>query len=97
MIRRINLVLALALMASALLLVRVAYESRSAFTELDRSRQTARALEAEFKRLDAERQAQATHARVERLARERLAMRAVTPAVTVYVDDVAPAAGGDRP
>jgi len=92
MIRRINLVLALALLGSALVLVRVAYESRSAFTELDRSQQAARALEAEFKRLDAERQAQATHARVERLARERLAMRAVTPAVTVYVDDVAAAA-----
>ena len=94
MIRRINLVLALALLGSALVLVRVAYESRSAFTELDRSRQAARALEAEFKRLDAERQAQATHARVERLARERLAMRAVTPAVTVYVDDVAAAEPG---
>ena len=32
MIRRINLVLALALLGSALVLVRVAYESRSAFT-----------------------------------------------------------------
>ena len=42
----------------------------------------------EFKRLEAEREGQATSLRVERTARERLAMRAATPAVTVYVNDV---------
>lgn len=88
MTRRLNLLLVLVLIASALALVRVSYESRRAFAELDRARQEQRGLEAEYKRLDAERQAQATHGRVERLARERLAMRPVTPAVTVYVDDV---------
>ena len=38
--------------------------------------------------LEAERQAAATNARVERTARERLAMRTATPAVTIYVPDV---------
>ena len=37
----------------------------------------------------AERQAQATHIRVEKTAREKLAMRTATPAVTQYVDDAA--------
>jgi cell division protein FtsL len=90
--RKINLLLVLALMASALGLVRVAYESRRVFAELDRARAEQRQLDAEFKRLDAERQAQATHARVQRVAREQLKMGSVTPAITVYVDDVATAA-----
>ena len=48
---------------------------------------TAVMAEVEFKRLDAERRAQATHLRVERMAREKLQMRTASPAVTVYVAD----------
>ena len=50
-------VLLLVLLASCLALVRSAYESRRVFAELDKARQEQRRLEAEFKRLDAERQA----------------------------------------
>lgn len=91
---RINLLLTLALLASALYLVRTAYESRRLFAELDRSRNEAARLDTEFKRLEAERQAAATHLRVERTAREKLAMRTATPAVTVYVNE--PASGAAR-
>lgn len=91
---RLNLLLTLALLASALYLVRTAYESRRLFAELDRSRNEAARLDTEYKRLEAERQAAATHLRVERTAREKLAMRTATPAVTVYVNE--PASGAAR-
>jgi len=97
-VNRLNAVLALAIVASSLLLVRTAHESRRLFAELDRARNQQRELELDHKRLEAERQAQATNLRVERMARERLAMRTATPAVTHYVADplAAPAAGGAR-
>ena len=87
---RLNLMLTLALLASSLYLVRTAYESRRLYAELDRAKTAAARLETDFRRLEAERQAAATNLRVERTARDRLAMRTATPAVTVYVDDVAP-------
>jgi cell division protein FtsL len=95
---RINIVLLLALLASALVLVKTSYESRRAFAELERALAEERQLEADFRRLDAERQAQATHGRVERVARDRLKMRTATPAVTAYVQDPLPAGaeGGTR-
>jgi cell division protein FtsL len=92
---RVNLLLALALLASSLYLVRTAYDSRRLFTELDKARDEAARLDTEYKRLEAEREAQATSLRVERTARDRLAMRTATPAVTVYVQD--DAASGVRP
>jgi cell division protein FtsL len=90
-----NMLLTLALVLSSLYLVRTAYESRRLFNELDRAHAEAARLEADAKRLDSERQAQATNLRVERSARERLAMRVATPAVTVYVPDL-PASGVPR-
>jgi cell division protein FtsL len=84
---RLNTVLVVALIVSSLYLVRTAYDARRLYTELDRARTESAKLEVEYKRLEAERQAAATNARVERTARERLAMRTATPAVTVYVQD----------
>ncbi len=82
------------LIGSSLYLVKTSYESRRYFALLDRARNEERTLETEFKRLDAERQAQATHLRVERTAREKLQMRTATPQVTHYVrDHLAPPAG----
>lgn len=82
-------VLLLALLASSLLAVKNAYESRRVFSELDRARQVQAQLDAEFKRLDAQRRAQGTHGLVEKAAREKLRMRTATPAVTAYVFDAA--------
>ncbi len=94
--RKLDLLLVALLLGSSLGLVRTAYESRRVFAELDRARVEQRQLDAEYKRLDAERQAQATHARVQRVAREQLKMSTVTPAVTVYVDDTAATPGATR-
>lgn len=82
---RLNLVLLLAVMASALYLVRTQYESRSLTVQLDRETRLARRLDVEFDRLQVERRAQATPLRVETLAREQLQMRTTTPAITQYV------------
>jgi cell division protein FtsL len=84
---RVNLLLLFAVLASCLVLVQIAYESRRLFTALDRARQQEAQLDTEFKRLDAERQAQATNLRVEAVARDKLKMRAATPAVTLYLAD----------
>ncbi|MEN9417348.1 MAG: cell division protein FtsL [Pseudomonadota bacterium] len=89
---RIHLVLLGVLVLSALLLVRTAYDARRLFAEIDKARSQERVLEAEYQRLDAERRAQATHLRVERVAREKLQMRTATPAVTHYVPGAAGAA-----
>jgi len=83
---RLNFVLLIAVLASGLYLVRSAYDARRLFTELDRAQAEARRLEADQQRLLAERQAQATNLRVEQVARERLHMRAITPALVQVVE-----------
>ena len=84
---RVNLLLAAGLIGSSLLLVNTAYETRRLFSALERAKAEQRQLDSEYKRLDAERQVQSTHLRVERVARERLQMRTVTPAVTHWVNE----------
>jgi cell division protein FtsL len=82
---RLNIVLLLALIASSIYLVRVSYDARRLFAELDRAQSEERLLDTEHERLKTDKQSQATPLRVERTARERLAMRSATPAVTQYV------------
>ncbi len=82
---RLNLVLLIAVLASALYLVRTQYESRRLFTEIDRAGADARKLELENERLQVDRRAQATPLRVEKVAKEQLQMRTATPAITQYV------------
>lgn len=94
MTNKLSVILVLLLILSCLALVKSAYESRRVFAALDRARVEQRQLEAEYKRLDAERQAQATPRLVEKVAREKLRMSTVTPGVTTYVDDVPAAASG---
>ncbi|KQW02522.1 cell division protein FtsL [Rhizobacter sp. Root1221] len=94
---RLNLVLLLALIASSLYLVRVSYDSRRLYTALDIAQNDARKLEIEHERLKSEKQSQATPLRVERVARDKLAMRTATPAVTEYVTYGPAAASGVTP
>ena len=86
---RLNLMLLLAVLVSALYLVHTQYQSRRLFTELDRAVAEARRLDTEHQRLQVEKRAQATPLRVEKLARAQLHMRAATPAITQYVADPA--------
>ena len=82
---RLNLVLLLAVLVSALYLVHTQYDSRRLVTELDKAGSEARKLEIENERLQVEKRAQATPLRVEKLAREQLHMRSASPAITQYV------------
>jgi cell division protein FtsL len=82
---RLNLVLLLAVLASALYLVRTQYESRRLYVELEKATAEARKIEMDNERLQVEKRAQATPLKVERLAKEKLQMRTVTPAITQYV------------
>ena len=82
---RINLALVMAVMASALYLVGVQYDSRRLTTELDRAHTEARRLEIEKDQLQVTQRSQATPARVERLARDKLQMRQAQAGITTYV------------
>ncbi len=94
---RLNLVLLLAVLASALYLVHVQYRSRSLFTELDKAESEARRLTVDNERLQAEKRAQATPLRVEKLAKDQLGMRPATPAITQYIAPQNPASSGAKP
>jgi cell division protein FtsL len=82
---RLNLLLTLAVLASAIYLVHVQYESRRLYVELEKAGAQARKLEVAHEILQAEKRAQATPLRVEKIAKETLQMRTVTPAITHYV------------
>ena len=82
---RLNVVLLIMLLSSSVYLVRVSYDARRLFAELDRAQSEERQLDTEFQRLKTERQSQATPLRVEKTAREKLAMRTASPAITQYV------------
>ena len=95
---RLNLVLLIAVLASALYLVRMQYESRRLYVELEKAAAQSRNLEAENERLQVEKRAQATPLRVEKLAKENLQMRTATPAITQYAtDSSAPKAAASAP
>lgn len=78
---KLNLLLILGVLATGLVLVHNAYESRRLFTERERTKAEGQRLAADAERLKAERHAQATNLRVEQVARERLGMRVITPAL----------------
>jgi cell division protein FtsL len=82
---RLNIVLLMAVLASALYLVRTQYESRRLFVEVEKAQALARKLDIDRERLEVEKRAQATPLRVEKLAKDQLQMRSATPAVTQYV------------
>jgi cell division protein FtsL len=94
---RLAFFLLLAVMASALYLVNVQYESRQLYSDLDRARSKARSIETDFERLQVEKRAQAAPLRVEKLAKEQLQMRTVTPAITHYAIFAGAASAAQRP
>ncbi len=82
---RLNLVLLVAVIASAFYLVHTQYESRRLYAALDRSQAQSRKLDSEHEQLQVHKRAQATPARVQLLASRQLQMRPVTPGITQYV------------
>jgi cell division protein FtsL len=95
---RLNLVLLAAVIASAMYLVQMQYQSRRLFVEVEKAQSLSRKLETERERLEVDKRSQATPLRVEKLAKEQLQMRTATPAVTQYVKLPKPeAAEGAKP
>ena len=82
---RLNLVLLVAVMVSAIYLVHTQYQSRRLFVEVEKAQGIARKLELERERLEVEKRSQATPLRIEKIAKEQLQMRSATPAITQYV------------
>lgn len=104
---RLNVLLLVVLVLSAVLLVRQSYEGRRLFADLERAKSEGRRLESDVHRLQSEREGEATNLRVEALARDRLQMRPITPALTLNASAAAlaasaaasaaaPASGGAR-
>ena len=91
MIARLNVLLLLLMIGSALWLVRVQYDSRRLYSELDREVSLARQLEIDSDRLKVAVRAQAAATRVESFAREQLKMQSASPTTTHYVPDPSPA------
>ena len=85
MLTRLNLLLLIAVIGSALYLVHIEYSARQLYTQMHKAEQETRRIELDFERLQLEKRAQATPLRVEKLAREQLKMRTATPAITQYV------------
>ena len=71
---RINLILLLILTACALGLVTSQHQARKLFGELEREQERAKQLDVEWGQLQLEQSTWAMHARVEKIARERLRM-----------------------
>ncbi len=95
---RLNVVLLLAVIASALYLVRVQYDSRSLYMQIEKAQSEARKIESDSERLLAEKRGQATPLRVEDIAKNQLQMRPASPAITQYVTQgAAPAVEAAKP
>ena len=94
---RLNLVLLIAVLFSALYLVRTQYKSRRLYVELEKTAALSRKLETDRERLQVEKRAQATPLRVEQISKDRLQMRTATPAITEYVRYKQAPAGGVAP
>lgn len=94
---RLNLVLLVAVLASAFYLVHTQYESRRLYTALDRGQAQGRKLDAEHEQLVVQKRAQAASARVQQLAARQLRMSPVTPGITEYVALPVAAAPEARP
>lgn len=82
---RLNLVLAAALVACALLLVNAQYQARRLFIELERAQAMARQLDIEWSQLQLDQSTLGKHARIEDNARRNLSMVPVTPPRTQYL------------
>lgn len=83
---RLNLLLLLAAVACALAVVSANHRARKLFVELEREQNRMRELEVEWGQLQLEQSTWAAHARIEKIARERLGMRVPPPAQVLSLE-----------
>lgn len=87
---RVNALLILLLLACALGVVAAQHKARKLYNELEREQERMRQLEVEWGQLQLEAGTWAAHARVERIARERLHMLPPAPGQVLVVEAAAP-------
>jgi cell division protein FtsL len=90
-VARTNLILLVVAVVCALGTVASNHRARSLFAELEREQARMRDLDVEWGQLQLEQSTWANHARVEKIARERLHMK--TPDQVIVLDATPPAAG----
>lgn len=83
---RFDAVLVALVVASALGVISAQHQARKLYSELEREQARARGLEVEWGQLQLEQSTWAAHARVEKLARERLSMRLPMPGQVLVVE-----------
>lgn len=81
----LNLVLLVAVVLSAMAVVDAQYRARRTFAALDVAQQRAAQLQMDADRLQVELRAMSAPGRIEKLAREQLDMRPITPARTLFI------------
>ena len=83
---RLNLILLLALAACALALVTSQHQARKLYVELQKEQDLAKQIEVERGQLQLEQSTWASHARIEKVARERLHMKPPAPGQILAVE-----------
>jgi cell division protein FtsL len=83
---RVDAILVTLAVLSALGVVAAQHQSRKLFAELEREHTRARNLEVEWGQLQLEQSTWASHARVEKIARERIGMRAPAPGQVIVIE-----------
>ncbi|GAB2181395.1 cell division protein FtsL [Denitratisoma sp. agr-D3] len=83
---RLNLLLLAVAVACALSVVTANHKARRLFIELDREQNRMRQLEVEWGQLQLEQSTWAGHARIEKIAREKLQMRSPDPRQTLTLE-----------
>lgn len=83
---RLNAILLLIVVACALSVVSSNHKARKLFVELEREQSRMRELEVEWGQLQLEQSTWASHARIEKIARDKLGMKPPAPGQIVSVD-----------
>ena len=84
---RLNFILLLVALVCALATVAANHRARKLFVEYEREQSRMRELEVEFGQLQLEQSTWAAHARIEKLAREKLAMRPPLPGQIIAIEE----------
>jgi cell division protein FtsL len=83
---RLNLILLLIAVGCGLATVNANHRARKLFSGLDKEQQRMRALDVEWGQLQLEQSTWAAHARIEKIAKERLQMKAPQPAQIISLE-----------
>ncbi len=97
MLTRLNLVLLLAVVGCALSAITANHQARKLHTELEASQKHMRDLDVEWGQLQLEQSTWASHARVEKVAREKLDMRPPTAGQILSIEPEAPKLRSSKP